>query len=120
MSRVLRMDKNGGLVMSENVFLGNVIKAARLMGWHVAHFRPGMTRRGRWVTPVQGDGAGWPDVVLIHQKKRRLIVAELKTETGKLTDKQQRWLELWRLIPCAEVFVLRPSMFDEFWEELKR
>lgn len=105
--------------ISETAFLAQVVKAARLTGWIIAHFRPAMTAYG-WRTAVQGDGAGWPDVVLIHPKKKRLIVAELKSETGATTAKQDEWLSVWALIPCAEVHVVRPSDWEWFWAELNR
>lgn len=100
---------NGKPVISEKVFQEQVRKAALLTGWLYYHtfnaFR---------------SPEGFPDTVLIHPKKHRLIIAELKTDTGKVTLKQQAWIDAWSLIPCAEVWLLRPSMFDDFWEELKR
>ena len=105
--------------ISETAFLAQVVKAARLTGWMIAHFRPALTNRG-WRTPVQGDGAGWPDCVLVHPKKNRLIVAELKSESGVTSPEQEVWLSVWRGVPAAEVHVIRPSDFDWFFEELKR
>jgi hypothetical protein len=74
--------------MSENEFTAQVIRYAHLLGWRVAHFRPGRTARG-WRTPVEGDGAGFPDLVLV--KGRRLIVAELKVAGRKPTPAQLAW-----------------------------
>ena len=108
MTRV-SLDKNGRPKITEKVFQEQVRKAALITGWLYFHnffaFR---------------SPSGFPDVVLIHPKKKRLIVAELKNETGKASEDQEKWLEAWRLIPCAEVFLLRPKDFDMFWEELKR
>jgi hypothetical protein len=50
----------GKRVLSEAAFTDAVIELARLGGWRVAHFRPARTASG-WRTPVQGDGAGFPD-----------------------------------------------------------
>lgn len=75
--------------MSEADFQRTVIDAARLAGWKVCHFRPGMTQRGRWVTPMQGD-KGAPDLILA--KDGRVLLAELKSDKGKTTPEQDAWL----------------------------
>jgi hypothetical protein len=86
--------------LSEADFQRRVMDTARLAGWMVAHFRPAQTQRGRWVTPMAGD-KGFPDLVLAREG--RLLLAELKTDTGKPTAEQQAWLaelgahgRLWR------------------------
>jgi hypothetical protein len=76
--------------VTERDFQAAVIEAARLFGWRVAHFRPARTAHG-WRTPVQADGAGFPDLSAV--RGARLIAAELKSERGKLRPEQARWLE---------------------------
>ena len=100
--------------ISEKVFQAEVIKAARIHGWRVAHFRPGMTQRGRWVTPVQGDGAGFPDLVLV---KDRVLFVELKTGDGVISEKQKAWITALGLAG-ASVDVWRPDQIDEILEVL--
>lgn len=68
-----------------------IIEAARLFGWKVAHFRAARTARG-WRTPVAADGKGFPDLVLCHPGRRRLIFAELKSTRGRLSAEQHEWL----------------------------
>ena len=51
-----------------------VIECARTLGWMVAHFRPALRQSGRWSTPVQADGKGFPDLVLA--RAGRVIFAE--------------------------------------------
>lgn len=78
---------------NERDFQRTVIELAQRLGWRVAHFRPARTvdRRGgeRWQTPVDADGAGFPDLVLVRE---RVIFAELKTDNGRLRREQRQWL----------------------------
>ena len=69
-----------------------VIEVARTFGWQVAHFRAARTKHG-WTTPVAADGAGFPDLVLIHPD-HGLLWRELKSAQGRLSPDQIRWGEL--------------------------
>lgn len=62
---------------------------AHLYGWRVAHFKTARTMKGAYVTPVAGDGAGFPDLVLT--RKQRLAFAELKKDGNYLRPKQRQW-----------------------------
>lgn len=92
--------------IGEARFQAQVIQMARTFNWSVAHFRPGMDRRGQWKTAVQGDGEGFPDLVLAHRKFHDVIFAEIKSEKGKLSPAQERWLAILNGV------VWRPSDFD--------
>ena len=96
--------------MTEGAFQEQVIDLAHLRRWTIAHFRSVKVTRADgstyWQTPVQADGAGFPDLVLVRDG--RLIFAELKRESGKLTPEQEGWLELLRAT-SAGVYVFRPS-----------
>lgn len=100
---------------------------ATMLGWVHVHFRPAMTKRG-WRTAGTGElAAGWPDLVLLRKRDRRLVFAELKRELEHPTAEQAAVLaalgELvfnrYRLgeavgftvlaIPQVEVHVWRPS-----------
>lgn len=79
--------------MSEDELQDAVIQTATLLGWRVAHFRPALTKKG-WRTPVEGHGAGFPDLVLVRVRSgrdARLILAELKSQQGALSDEQNEW-----------------------------
>jgi hypothetical protein len=85
--------------ISEAQFQQRVLDLARLRGWHVTHFRAVFTS-GKWRTPLSGH-AGFPDLVLA--RGGRVIIAELKSSTGRLSAEQQAWLaalgphgRLWR------------------------
>lgn len=64
------------------------MEVARLLGWRTAHFRPALTKRG-WRTPVQGDGRGFPDLVLVRD---RILYRELKCGHNRVTLEQEDWL----------------------------
>lgn len=64
-------------------------------GWHWVHFRPGrVMRRGKEVyeTPYTGN-KGFLDYICLRPP--RVVVIELKSETGKMTPEQQEWFDLW-------------------------
>lgn len=96
--------------MPEEELLGQVIQMAASMGWSTAHFRPAKSDRG-WRTAVQGDGVGFPDLVLLRsvEGRARCVVAELKSTRGRPTPQQQGWLILWRTIPGVEVYIWHPA-----------
>ena len=75
--------------MLESDLQSAVLELAELLGWRTMHQRPGLTQSGHWRTAVEGMGKGWPDLVLVRD---RLIVAELKSERGRLTVDQQDWI----------------------------
>lgn len=76
--------------MSEKEFTKQVLNLAKFMGWRTAHFRPAQAQSGRWLTPVQGDGKGFPDLLMV--KGDQVIAAELKVGRNNLTPEQGDWL----------------------------
>ena len=97
--------------LTEAKFIRMVLDLAKLRGWRSAHFRPSRTKSG-WRTAVQGDGKGWPDLILLRD--RRMIVAELKVGNGKLTAEQQAWLAAFSGICGANIAVQvwTPAMWE--------
>lgn len=73
--------------MTEDDLLHQVIDLAMLRGWMVVHHRPARTERG-WRTPTQGH-KGVPDLILA--RRGVVILAELKSEKGRLTTEQVAW-----------------------------
>jgi hypothetical protein len=57
---------------------------------------------------------GWPDWVLCRPP--RLILAELKTRTGKVTPAQRNWLDLLAQVPGIETYLWRPAD----WPDVER
>lgn len=117
--------------MTEAQWMDLVAQYARKRGWLVAHFRPALSGN-RHMTPVQYDGAGFPDLVLV--RKGEVIFAELKREVrAEVTPEQARWIEellqvtpeqiRWidELLPAegVRVVVWRPSDWSKVEEWLR-
>jgi hypothetical protein len=98
------------LHVTEREFQKAVIDLARTAGWLVAHFRPAQAQSGRWLTAMQGD-VGFPD--LVASRGNRVLFAELKGQKGKLASDQATWVESLRQNPGIEVYVWRPSDWDD-------
>jgi len=83
---------NHDALMTEKVWLSEVVALAKGFGWHVYHALPAMNARGRWATHQMGD-TGFPDLMMAHPRWGTLFV-ELKTNQGRLTANQQDWLDV--------------------------
>lgn len=85
------------LPQTEKAWQAVVLDLARALGWRAYHTHD--SRR---------SAAGFPDLVLVRD---RVIFAELKTATGRLSADQQVWLhELEHA--GADVHIWRPSDYD--------
>lgn len=82
--------------LSERHWQQRVLDLASLRRWLSYH-----THDSRRSEP------GFPDLVLLRGS--RCVVAELKSERGRLTTAQEVWLTAFRQVPAVEVFVWRPS-----------
>ena len=80
--------------MTEAELQETVREIAKTTGWLYYH-----TYRSK------RSPAGFPDVVLVRPP--RVIFAELKSDTGKLTKEQRTWIEA--LLFCGEAYVWRPK-----------
>lgn len=97
--------------LTEKAFTAQVIQLAQLQGWIVAHFRPARTAQG-WRTACQGDGKGFPDLVLV---KRVVLFVELKVGRNQLSPEQRTWRDRLRRAN-ATWLEWRP----EDWPEIER
>jgi hypothetical protein len=79
---------------------------AKVFGWEWYH--PYLSIRS---TP------GWPDVALVRPP--RFVLVELKREKGWLSTNQEHWLGILRQCPGIEVYLWRPSDWDEAQEVLR-
>lgn len=116
--------------VSESAFQRQVTDLAAVLGWEWAHFRKARVKANQaereagrewsWRTPVSGTiGKGWPDLVLAHQRQRRLIFAELKRESEKPSAEQEAVLWVLAELGKGEVYVWRPSMLDAIAQVLR-
>jgi hypothetical protein len=74
--------------LSEATFQGQVVSLANLYGWRIRH-EPAGGKGGR--VDREQVGRGFPDLVLLRPP--RLIFAELKTASGRVSVAQQEWLD---------------------------
>lgn len=91
--------------LSEKAFQAQVVALARLLGWTCYH-----THDSRRST------AGFPDLVLVRE---RVVFVELKSESGRPTAEQSRWLDLLRQAG-AQAYLWRPADWPEIEEILRR
>lgn len=95
----------------------SVVELARIFGWETMHVRPTLGgRRHGWTTSTTLKG--WPDLTLIRPP--RLIFAELKSATGRLTPEQQSVMDLLSRCVGVETYVWRPGDLDGIAQILKR
>jgi hypothetical protein len=103
-------------VTTEASFQSAVVAYARANGWLVAHFRPARTARG-WRTPVEADGAGFPDLVLVRRglggTPGRVVFAELKRRQRRLSAAQLAWVAALDTAPGVEVHIWTPADWPE-------
>jgi len=107
--------------ITEEEFSKNVIRVAQLCHWKVAHFRSVKIQRQDgsvyYATPVQADGAGFPDLLMMRDS--RLVIAELKSETGKTSADQDAWIKGLRICDEPTVKLWKPSNWDDIVLELE-
>lgn len=83
--------------MSEDDLATQILELAAGLGWALAYHVPDSRR----------TNPGFPDWVLANPGQGRVIYAELKNETRKVTPEQQQWLDA---LTAAghETYVWRP------------
>jgi hypothetical protein len=109
---------SGDVGEAEDGFTRTLLQVAGVLGWKAVHFRPARMHDGSWRTPVEGDGVGWPDVVMVHPGRGELVVAELKVGGNTTTAEQDEWLAAFRAAGVW-AFVWRPGDWPEIERVLK-
>jgi hypothetical protein len=93
-------------VVTEAQFLRQVKELGTLFRWRLYH-----PQLSKW------SERGWPDVALVRPP--RFVLAELKSEFGKVTPQQAEWLADLAKCPGVEVYLWRPSDFERIVELLR-
>jgi len=92
--------------LPERAWQAQIVELAGYYGWLAYH-----TFDSRRSEP------GWPDLVLVRPPE--LLAVELKTDSGRLTVAQRRWLEA--LAACGiETHTWRPREFETVHGRLRR
>jgi hypothetical protein len=103
-------------VISEADFESAVVDLAHVFGWKVAGFRPARTLQG-WRTAVKHDGQGFPDLVMVNEKRHLILFVELKATRGRLGPGQAEWGDTIRRAmigtPDVRHHVWRPADADD-------
>ena len=102
----IKIDQVDKLKITEKEFRQQVLDLGRLLGFK-CYFT-----WGSFHSP-----AGFPDLAMV--KGRRLIFAELKSEKGVMTWAQTEWLKDLEATGKCEVFIWRPSDWEEIVAKLK-
>jgi hypothetical protein len=76
--------------MKEEDLKRSVLDMCRVLRLLVAHFRPARLADGRWRTPVEGDGKGFPDCVITGPGG--VLFVELKSDHESPSSEQRRWI----------------------------
>lgn len=128
-----RISPSDGLgTWSEADFQTRVIRLARDLHWGVSSQAwkaetiqleqfgqppaplAGLVFHVRW---SMGSDSGFPDLVLMRRRDGRVLFRELKTDKGKVSDRQAAVLEL--MTACGlDAAVWRPSQLDQIGKEL--
>ena len=102
------------MIQNEKQFQDGIIHLAQMHGWLVYH-----TYDSRRCVP------GFPDLFLTHPKRGEVIIAELKTDTGRLREAQKEWLDALSLAQqnidstCFHTCLWRPKDRDRIVALLK-
>lgn len=94
------------LPITEKQMERQIADLARLFGWERAH---------AW-TSIHSP-SGFPDDVLVRPP--RIVMLELKSAKGKLTERQEKWGELLKACPQIEYRIIRPDDLESVAELLR-
>jgi hypothetical protein len=88
--------------VTEKALQGAIYDCARRLGYMAYH-----------VWDSRKSTPGFPDLILLRTEPAppRLIVAELKTERGRLSAHQEVWLHRFLQIDGVEVYLWKPSQW---------
>jgi len=105
----------------EPAFQGQVIGLLRVYGWHRIYHAPDgghapAPGRRRVAGGQIPEGRGFPDIVAIRGP--RILVAELKTDKGRIGPGQEAWLDAFH-VAGAEAYLWRPRDWDTLHDVIR-
>lgn len=106
---------------TEREWTAQVMQLLHTSGWLAVHFRPARRLDGTWRTPLQGDGAGFVDIIAVRGdvSTGRCLFIELKSDHGRLSPLQRRWFDALHSVQAVEAYVWRPGDWDHIVEVLR-
>lgn len=97
------MNKPKNVLPPRGISTAQEAKAARIMGWsekelqeHVLLVARTMGYLAYHTHDSRRSTPGFPDLVLVHARKRRVLWRELKTSRGRVSPEQMTWIEALR------------------------
>lgn len=102
--------------MLEKDFAKRIEALLNLFGWIWKHDLPAVRQSGRWATAMKGM-SGFPDYIAVRGD--RVVCAELKNESGRLSTNQKLWIEALENSGRVEIYVWRPKDLESIVEILK-
>ena len=100
------MPRSPALTVPEQPYQAAIIRAARLTGWLVYH-----THDSRRSEP------GFPDLIMV--RGTRMIAAEVKSVSGRVSQAQQAWLDAIGAVDAVSAHVWRPDDWDQIVDMLR-
>lgn len=95
--------------MTEKAWQQVILDAARWLGYECYHTAFSLK-----------SSPGFPDLVCAHAgPPPRLVAIEVKSERGRVTPAQARWIALFDAVPGVTAMVARPSDWDRVEAALK-
>lgn len=86
-NKASRPIKHSALLWSESDFQKHVVQLAKTYGYTLTYHTADSRR----------SNPGFPDLVLLHGKTGKLIFAELKTQSGRVSADQESWINTIRI-----------------------
>lgn len=96
--------------MNENDLLAGVTDALTVGGWRWTHHR-------RSDRALMMGHTGFPDIFAVHPGRRKVLALELKTEAGRLDQRQREWISA-LLRAGIDARVVRPADYADLVDEL--
>lgn len=81
------------MTQDEKSFTKAVLEAARALGWLAAHHHDSRRQVRPGVFVGDKDATGFPDIFLVHPKKKQALALELKVHKGRTRPEQVEWID---------------------------